>query len=469
MKRTKILATIGPSSDNYKVMKELIHNGINGVRINLSHSSRDKHLNIINLAKQLRDELNVPLSIVIDTRGPEVRVGRFEKGFVQLKKGQLFTFVSKEILGNDTMVSVSEPSIFKVLKVGGKVLANDGLIIMKIVEIKKDAIVVKVTTGGKLGDRKSLFFPNTEYNFPYLSDSDKSDIEWAIKQGVDYFAISFVNNANNVNEIRKLIKENGGNQEIISKIESKLGVKNIDEIIEASDGIMVARGDLGVELPIEKVPKLQKELINKTLRKGKFVITATEMLESMTYNVRPTRAEVSDVANAVIDGSSTIMLSGETSVGKYPQNVVKTMANIASQAEKTIKYHDEFAQLDFLTKDIPDIISYNTVSSSFSSNAKAIVVMTNSGRTAKLTARFAPHCPILAITDIKHVYNKLALVDNVIPVYTKIPYGKLSSIIDLSKKIVPSVLPINNNDIIIVSSASRTNDVDTDFIKIVKM
>lgn len=469
MKRTKILATIGPSCDTPKVMKELIHNGINGIRINLSHGTREKHLEAINHAKQLRDQLNIPLSIVIDTRGPEVRVGQFEKGHIQLKKGQLFTFVANDMLGNDGMVSVSEPSIFKALKVGGKILANDGLITMKIVEIKNDAVVVKVISGGKLSDKKSLFFPNTDYNFPYLSDKDKSDIEWAIKQGVDYFAISFVNSESNVDEIRNLIKLNSGKQEIIAKIESKLGVKNIDAIIEASDGIMIARGDLGVELPIEKVPKLQKEIIRKTLNKGKFVITATEMLESMTYNIRPTRAEVSDVANAIIDGTSTIMLSGETSIGKYPQNVVKTMASIASQTEKNIKYHDKFAELDFLTKDIPDIISYNTVSSAFSSNAKAIVVMTNSGRTAKLTARFAPHCPIIAITDTKDVYHKLALVDDIIPVFTKIPYGKLSSIIDLSKKIVGSVLPINAGDIIIVSSASRTNDIDTDFIKIVKM
>jgi len=469
MKRTKILATVGPSCKDYKTMKELIHNGINGVRINLSHSTRDEHLKIINLAKKLRDELNVPLSIVVDTRGPEVRVGCFEKGCILLKKGQTFTFVAKEILGNNNIVSVNEPSIFKALKVGGKILACDGLISMKITEVNEDNVVVKVINGGKISDRKSLFFPNTEYNFPYVSKADKQDIEWAIKQGVDYFAISFVNSADNVQEIRKLINKNGGNQEIIAKIESKLGVKNIDEIIEASDGIMVARGDLGVELPMEKVPKLQKEIINKTLHKGKFVITATEMLESMIYNIRPTRAEVSDVANAVIDGSSTIMLSGETSIGRYPQNVVKTMANIASQTEKTIKYHREFMKLDFVTKDIPDIISYNTVSSAFSSNAKAIVVVTNSGRTARLTARFKPDCPIIAITDIKDVFHKLALIDNVIPVYSKIPYGKLGSIIDLSKKIVSKILTINKDEIIIVSSASRNNDVDTDFIKIINM
>lgn len=468
MKKTKILATIGPSSCSKKVMRELILNGANGVRINLSHSTRDEHLKIINTAKELRDELKVPLSIVIDTRGPEVRVGKFVNGSAMLKKGQIFTFTSQNIMGNNEVVSVSEPRIFKSLSVGGKIFACDGLIVMKITEVHSDHIVTKVVTGGKISDRKSLFFPNVEYNFPYLGEADKSDLEWAIKQDVDYFAISFVNTADNVNEIRQLIAKNGGKQEIISKIESKLGIKNIDDIIEASDGIMVARGDLGVELAIEKVPKVQKQLIAKTLQKGKFVITATEMLESMTNNIRPTRAEVSDVANAVIDGSSTIMLSGETSVGKYPQNVVKTMANIATSTEKTIKYHNNFMELDFNTKDIPDIISYNTVGCSFSSNAKAIVVVTNSGRTAKLTARFKPHCPIVALTDVKSVYHKLALVDNIIPVFSKIPYGKLSHIIKLAKDVVGQLHLVNNDEIFIVSSASRTNDIDTDFIKIEK-
>lgn len=468
MKRTKILATIGPSTNSYKAIKELVLNGLNGVRINLSHSTREEHLKIIDIAKKVREELNIPLSIVVDTRGPEVRVGKFVGGHTVLKKGQIFTLTSQKIMGDENIVSVSEPRIFKALSVGGKVYACDGLIVMKILEIHSDRIVTKVTSGGKISDRKSLFFPNVEYNFPYLGPEDKSDIIWAIEQGVDYFAISFVNTAENVLEIKRLIEKHNGKQEIISKIESKLGTKNIDEIIEVSDGIMVARGDLGVELPIEKVPKLQKEIITKTLRKGKFVITATEMLESMTTNIRPTRAEVSDVANAVLDGSSTIMLSGETSVGKYPTNVVKTMANIAVQTERTIKYHKDFLAYDYHTKDVPDIISYNTVSSSFSSNAKAIVVLTNSGRTAKLTARFKPDCPIIALTDVKDVYHKLSLVDNIVPVYGKIPYGKLGNIIKLAKEVAIKEEHVNPGDIIIIGSASRTNDIDTDFIKIEK-
>lgn len=469
MKRTKILATIGPSTNNYKTLKELVLAGANGVRLNLSHSTRDEHLVTINLAKQIRKELGVPLAIVVDTRGPEIRVGKFENGSATLKKGQLFTFTSKDSLGNNESVSISEPIIFKALSVGEKVYACDGLITMKIVEVSDDHITCKVTSGGKISDRKSLFFPNVKYNFPYLNERDKSDIEWAIKQGVDYFALSFVNSSADVKIVRDLIGKNKGFQGIISKIESKIGTKNIDEIIEASDGIMVARGDLGVELPIEKVPKLQKEIISKTLSKGKFVITATEMLESMTYNIRPTRAEVSDVANAVLDGSSTIMLSGETSVGKYPVNVVKTMSNIAVSAEKSIKYAVAFNSLSFHTHDIPDIISYNTVGGSFSSNAKAIVVITNSGRTARLTARFKPQCPIVALTDEEQVYHKCSLIDNVIAVLSKIPYGNLGEIIKLSKNVVKKLGIAGTNDIIIISSASRTNDIDTDFIKIEKM
>jgi len=245
-------------------------------------------------------------------------------------------------------------------------------------------------------------------------------------------------------------------------------IENINEIIEASDGIMVARGDLGVEYAIEKVPHLQKEMIAKTLQCGKFVITATEMLESMISNIRPTRAEVSDVANAVLDGSSAIMLSAETSIGKHPAAVVKTMANIVIQTERNIKYAKHFSDLIFTTQDIPDIISYNTVSSSFSCNAKAIAVVTNSGRTPKLIARFKPHCPILAITDEVSVYNKCSLIDGVTAVYTKIPYGKLDSILSLAKKATIAYGLCNPGDLMIISSASRTTDVDTDFINIEK-
>lgn len=469
MQRTKILATTGPSTNNYKVLTDLILAGADGLRINLSHGTRAEHLKIINFAKQIRKELNIPLSIVVDTRGPEVRIGNIIGGSTMLKKGQLFAFTSQKMLGNNDIVSISEPEILKNLTVGGKIFVCDGLISMKIVEKYEDKVITKVINGGKLSDRKSLFFPNVKYNFPYLNRLDKSDIEWAIKQGVDYFALSFVNSASDVMEVRKLIKKYNGSQEIISKIESKLGTKNIDEIIDASDGIMVARGDLGVEISIEKVPKIQKDIILKTLAKGKFVITATEMLESMTYNIRPTRAEVSDVANAVLDGSSTIMLSGETAVGKHPVNVVKTMSNIATSTERTIKYQKNFSELKFQTKDIPDIISYNTVNCSFSSDAKAIVVITNSGRTAKLTARFKPQCPIIALTDNMDVYNKCSLIDNIIPVYSKIPYGNLSEIIKLSNNIVTSLRIAKKGDIFIVSSASRTNDIDTDFIKIEKL
>ena len=469
MKKTKILATLGPSSNDHKTVKELVQAGANGIRINLSHSTRDEHKKIIDIAKQVREELNTPLAIVVDTRGPEVRVGVFENGSATLKKGQQFTITSKKIMGNQEIVSISEPRILSALSVGSKVLACDGLLTLKVTKLLEDGIVTKVVNGGKISDRKSLFFPNVEYNFPYLNKNDKEDIEWAITQGVDYFAISFVNSAEDVMCVRKLIQKNGGKQAIISKIESKLGIKNMDEIIDSSDGIMVARGDLGVEVAIEKVPRIQKEMITKTLEKGKFVITATEMLESMTHNIRPTRAEVSDVANAVLDGSSSIMLSGETSVGEYPVATVKTMSNIAISTEKDIKYQELFHDRDFHTKDIPDIISYNTVGTSFSSNAKAIVVITNSGRTAMLTARFKPSCPIIALTDEKSVFNKLALVDNIVPVYNKIPYGNLSDIIQLSKKIVKKLGLANKNDFVIVSSASRNNDIDTDFIKIEQM
>lgn len=468
MKNTKILATLGPASSNYKTLKEMVQNGLNAVRINLSHSDRKSHENTINLVKKLRHELNVPLAIVVDTRGPEVRVEKFKSNKVTLKKGQEFTLFAKNTLGDEHGVSVTEPKLFEVLKTGNKIYACDGLITMKITAVEQDKVITKVLSGGEISNHKSLFFPNVTYNIPYLSKADRDDIIWAINQGVDYFALSFVNSASNVEEIKKIVKSHGGNQLLISKIESKLGVKNIDEIIAVSDGIMVARGDLGVEMPMQKVPVLQKQIINKTLSHGKFVITATEMLESMTFSIRPTRAEVSDVANAVLDGSSAIMLSGETSVGINPPNVVKTMAQIATQTEKSIKYKLNFEKLQFRYNDVPDIISYSTVATSFSCNANLIAVISNSGRTPKLTARFHPNCPILAITDNETTFNQLSLINNVVPVFNKIPYGELSKIFDLSVKLAKSHQLLQKGDLVVISSASRYNDNNSDFIKIVK-
>lgn len=468
MRKTKILATIGPACNNYKTLKEMVQNGLNGVRINFSHGDVKTNQVIIDLAKQIRNELNVPLSIVVDTRGPEVRVTKFKNGKITLKKGQLFKFNGNLDGGDENQVGVTRPIIFKALKEGDKVLACDGLIVMKVVEVSDKEITCKVTAGGEISNNKGLFFPGIEYNFEYLNDADKKDIIWAIKNDADYIAASFVNCKEDVLILKDLVKKHGGKQEIISKIESKSGLKNLDEIIEVSDGIMVARGDLGVELPLQKLPKIQRDMIEKTTRAGKFVITATEMLASMQDNIRPTRAEVSDVANAVIQGSSTIMLSGETAVGKYPAEVIKTMAQIAEQTEKDINRKENFANLTFKSKNIPDVISYSASSTSFDLNAKAITVLTNSGNSAKLIARFKPNCPILAVTDEPQVYYKCGLIGGVYPKLTKIPYGDLKQIFKLCVNTALNSKFAKQGDYIVISSASRHMEIDTDFVKILQ-
>ena len=468
MRKTKILATIGPACNNYKTLKDMVQNGLNGVRINFSHGSIEANQKIVDLAKQIRDELNVPLSIVVDTRGPEVRVLEFESGKITLKKGQLFTLTNQQTPGDNTRVGVTRPVIFKALKVGNKVLACDGLIVMKIVEVSDEYVTCKVQAGGEISNNKGLFFPGVTYNFEYLNSADKKDLIWAIENDVDYVAASFVNCKEDVFALRALIKKHHGKQEIISKIESKAGLKNLDEIIEASDGIMVARGDLGVELPLQRLPKIQREMIEKTTSAGKFVITATEMLASMQDNIRPTRAEVSDVANAVLQGTSTIMLSGETAVGKFPVETVKTMAQIAEQTDKDIQNYANFISATYKNKSTPDIISHSAVSTSFALGAKAIAVLTNSGNSAKLIARFKPSCPIIAITDECHVYYKCGLIGGVYPLVKDIPYGKVSSIFNLCAKCATENKFAKPGDFIVISSASRHMEIDTDFVKVQK-
>lgn len=469
MRKTKILATIGPACNNYKTLKEMVLSGLNGVRINFSHGSIEANQKILDLAKQIREELHIPLSIVVDTRGPEVRVLKFKDGKTVLKKGQIFKFTNQTNEGDNGQVGVTRPIIFKALKEGAKVLACDGLIVLKVIEVKPNEIVCKVTAGGEISNNKGLFFPGVEYNFEYLNDADKTDLIWAIKNDVDYIAASFVNCKEDVLTLKKLVSEYGGKQEIISKIESKSGLKNLDEIIEASDGIMVARGDLGVELPLQKLPKIQREMIEKTTSAGKFVITATEMLASMQDNIRPTRAEVSDVANAVLQGTSTIMLSGETAVGKYPVETIRTMAQIAEQTEKDVENYKNFNSLIFKNKSIPDIVSHTAVSTSFALGSKAIMVLTNSGNSAKLISRFKPNCPIIAVTDEKQVYYKCGIIGGVYPVVKQIPYGKVSDIFKLCETCAIESRVAKKGDYIVISSASRHMEIDTDFVKIVNI
>ncbi len=333
--KTQIVATIGPSCMEYSTLKKMSKAGMNVARINLSHAKRPDMELIVANTRRLQAE-GQSITLMLDTRGPEIRIKSFKDGKVEIKKGQRFAFLAKDCLGDENKVSINHPSLIKNIEIGDKVLANDGLLEFKVVEKSAKEIVAVAKNGGVLSNNKSLFIPNLKLNIKYVNDKDKDDILWAIKNNFDMVAISFVNTAEDVKAVRKILKDNHSDMKIISKIESALGVKNLNEIIDASDGIMVARGDLGVELPMEKLPHIQKDMIAKTVRRGKFVIVATEMLESMINNKRPTRAEVSDVANALYDGANAVMLSGETASGKYPVEAVAMMERIIKETEKFV-------------------------------------------------------------------------------------------------------------------------------------
>lgn len=333
--KTQIVATIGPSSFDFQTMKKMAQAGMDIVRINLSHAKHGDMEAIVANVKQLRKE-GFNLSLMLDTRGPEIRVKTFKDGKVDIKKGQNFVFTAKSVVGNAEIVSINQPRIVKNVEIGSVVKANDGLLEFKVVDKTEKDIITIAKNGGILSNNKSLFIPNLKLNIKYVNDLDLQDIIWAVKNKFDMVAISFVNSKKDVQAVRKILADNKSNMKIISKIESALGVKNLNEIIETSDGLMVARGDLGVELPMEKLPHIQKDMISKAVRKGKFVIVATEMLESMINNLRPTRAEVSDVANALYDGTNAVMLSGESASGKHPVEAVKMMQKIIKETEKFI-------------------------------------------------------------------------------------------------------------------------------------
>lgn len=466
LRKTKIIATIGPSCNNYKTLKEMVQAGLNVVRLNMSHGTREGHQVVVDLVKQIRKELNISLPIMMDNRGPEIRVKDFKNNSVNIKRGQTFAFTSKDILGDETQVALNYPELVNDIKIGDKILACNGLISFKVVDKNKHSVICKAQNSGVLSNHKSLFMPNTKLNIQYLNEEDMKDIEWASKNKIEYIACSFINKAQDVKDVRDYIAKHNGVMDIIAKIESKQGVKNLDEILEVSDGIMVARGDLGVEVPLQNLPQIQKEMISKAQEKGKICITATEMLESMINSPRPTRAETSDVANAVFDGTSAIMLSGETAMGKYPVTAVRIMSEIAKQAEKCCNYEKRFRDLKFNARNFSDVISYNTVSCSFTINNKGIMVLSDSGRSPRMISRFKPNSPVVAITDNELVYQKLNMLWGIYPIISTLPQLQLNAIINMCNDLVKEEGFANKDDIVIIANASRYNAMDTDFIKL---
>lgn len=465
MRKTKIIGTIGPASSNYQTLKELALAGLNVVRINLSHATLEGMNGILENVKRIRQELNIPLPIMIDTRGPEIRVKKFKNGEVKIKKGQIFTFTGRDVEGTEEIVSFNEPEIVKCIKPNNKILAVNGLISFKVLEVNGTEVKTKALNSGIIANHKSLSIPGIKFNTPYLNDLDKKDILWAVENNIDFVAASFVNSKQDVYDLRKFLNEHGSTIKIISKIESALGVKNLDEIIEASDGIMVARGDLGVEVPISKLPELQKMIIKKTRDIGKVVITATEMLESMIYNNRPTRAEVSDVANAVYDGTSVVMLSGETAAGKYPVEAVKQMAKIAEETEKHINYAKRFNNANVKLKSITDVISHSAVNASFLQKIKSIVVFTNSGESARMVSRFRPSSTILGATPDEKVFRQLELSWGVLPVLTPV-YNSTDEMFSIANSFVKNLNLAHVSDLIVITCGTPKQPGCTNLIKI---
>ena len=466
MKKTKIIGTIGPASNNYQTLKKLVLAGLNVVRINLSHATREDMENIFNIVNKIREELNCSLPIMIDTRGPEIRVKTFKDGSVKLTRGQIFTFTGRDVEGTNEIVSFNIPEIVECIKPNQKILAVNGLITFKVLEVNGLDVKCKVLIPCVIRNKKSLAIPGVKFTTPYLNDKDISDIEWGIKHGAEIIAASFVNCKEDVLELRALINKHNGKQMIVSKIESAFGIKNLDEIIEYSDGIMVARGDLGVELPISKLPELQKAMIKKTRLKGKIVIIATEMLESMIYNNRPTRAEASDVANAVYDGTSVVMLSGESAAGKYPVEAVKQMAKICEETEKHIDYKKRFLQNDDpRLNNVTDVISHSAVNASFLQKTKVIVVFTNSGESARMVSRFRPSDLIIGATPNKDVYQQLALSWGVLPVLTPV-YNSTDEMFEIANKLVKDMHLAKPGDIITITCGTPKKPGKTNLIKL---
>ena len=418
MRKTKVICTIGPACENEDTLTKMCQEGMNVARLNFSHGTKEEHQFKIDLVKRVREKLNLPIAIMLDTKGPEYRIKTFENNKIVLADGDTFTFTVEDIVGNQERVSVNYPNLIHELSVGDIIMVNNGLVVFEVQSLEGNDAVCRVVAGGELSNRKSMNFPNKVMQHAFLSEQDKEDLLFGIQNGVDFVAASFVSTKQDALDLRNFLDENGGADiDIIAKIENRAGVENVEDICEIADGIMIARGDLGVEIPFIEVPSVQKYLIDKCRMLGTRVITATEMLESMIHNPRPTRAEISDVANAVYDGTSAIMLSGETATGKYPVAAVRNMVEIAEFTESKINYMERFRTMEFKIHNNLDAISHSTCSMAIDVNAKAIVVNSLSGRTPRMVSRFRCPVDIIGITTSKKVWRQLNLSWGVTPVY----------------------------------------------------
>lgn len=469
MKKTKIVCTIGPSSDSYEVLKALVNEGMNVARLNFSHGTHPEHKKRIDTINKLRDDLDEPIAIMLDTKGPEIRIKTFKDGMIRIEQGQDFTLTSEDVEGDETRVSVTYKDIAKDLKADDRVLIDDGLVEFTVISVDENNVYMKAVNSGELSDRKGVNLPSVKVNLPTLTEKDIEDLIFGIENDVDFIAASFIRSAKDVLEIRKILESNGGDDvKIISKIENLEGVQNIDEIIEVSDGIMVARGDMGVELDEEDIPLVQKDIIRKCNLKGKFVITATQMLDSMIRNPRPTRAEVTDVANAILDGSSAIMLSGETAAGNYPVKSCEMMRKIAVKIEDSLDYKIALDSTnDEHEINITNSIAKATREAALDLDAKVIIAATTSGLTARNISKFKPKSPIIAATTNEKVRRQLAIEWGVYPIRATLA----SSIDDLfyeSINILKNIKFVKEGELVILTAGMPLGKAGSTNIMMVK-
>ena len=470
MRKTKIVCTIGPASETEKIITGLCKEGMNVARLNFSHNTHEDHQKRIDLIKKVRSELKMPIAIMLDTKGPEYRIKTFKGGKINLNDGDKFTFTTVDIVGDETKVAVSYPNLPNELSVGDTILLNNGLLTFEVINIDGTDIDCSVVIGGELSDRKSMSFPGKVMKQEYLSEQDKKDIAFGVKNEVDFIACSFVSKKQDLIDVHNYLRELGAdNIELIAKIENQSGFDNIEEICEECDGIMIARGDMGVEIPFKMLPAIQKKLITKCRLLGKRVITATEMLESMISNPRPTRAEISDIANAVYDGTSAIMLSGETAAGKYPIESLKVMAEIAETTENNIHYNKRFHNAEFKIRNSVDAISHSTCGMAIDLEAKAIIACSLSGKTARMVSRFRPTVPILGLTTDERSWRRLALSWGVIPAMCE-RFSSTDVLFYTAKKIAEQDLGLEKNDKIIITGGDTSGATgNTSLIKIEKI
>ncbi|MBR5222953.1 MAG: pyruvate kinase [Clostridia bacterium] len=466
-RKTKIVCTLGPACRTEETVTEMVKAGMNVARLNFSHNTHEDHLKSIELVKKVREKLGAPIAILLDTKGPEYRIKTFKNEKIFLNDGDKFTFTALDIEGDESRVSVNYKNLPNELSKGDKILLNNGLLTFEVDSTTDTDVNCTVLIGGELSNRKSMSFPNKHLKQVYLSEQDKLDLLFGIENDIDFIACSFVSCRQDLLDVKEFLKENNAeNIGIIAKIENRSGVDNIDEICEECDGIMIARGDMGVEIPFEELPAIQKKLITKCRLLGKRVITATEMLESMIQNPRPTRAEISDVANAVYDGTSAIMLSGETAAGKYPVLAVKTMAQIAKSTEENIHYEKRFLTREFKIKNTVDAISHATCGMAIDIGAKAIAVCSLSGSTARMVSRFRPAVPIVGITTDEKAWRRLSLSWGIVPVMSE-SYNSTDVLFYNAAKLTKDILRLSKGDKIVMTGGVTNGQTgNTNLIKV---